>query len=800
MHILTFLAQKTDKYIITFFLFSITPFILICNNLQVFAEGEEPCIEKFIFKNNNFLNYSDYPNYENKSYVNFDLGIGFYYPHSWKVKTSANEVSLIQSNYYDNSIIFNIIKTKNLTNISYKNFQKIFDNSKVLKYQEFNTTSDTNNPLKGYEIIILKESMVEHLILIPTIDYLYKITLGTYYDQCNSNMPILTDILNSLTILQSNDHSNFIKLNDNSIQMRYPEYWYLLSNNTDIGIIKNLMFSSNNNMANLGISIFNYNYNLDDLLSAYLFQFNKKDEFSIHELKNIKLNGLNTYQVLFSYYEDSQVFNNIAYIVKNNDIGYYIQYWSPKDYFFQEISFLNEFINNISFNGNFENIIKYEGIKVRNSPYALAINPKTDLLYVTNILSNTISVIDVSNDQIISTVDVGKYPYAIAVDKYNNVIYVANTRDNTISVIDGVTNKVVNEITVGKCPVELILDDFNSRMYTANYCSNSVSVIDTLSNSFLKEIPLGDNQNDTNYAMGITINEFNNKIYVTSSKEKKIITIDTISNNITDNFTTEYSPYSIVYNPFTDKIYYAGINEYDISSKINSINALTKEEIVIGDSDSNNLAINYFTQTIYTTEIHGRILVINASTDTFIDPIIIGKYDDILNGITIDTDNNIIYTTNQISNSVYVLNGTSNNLIAGITFYINPTEAGKLNCNGRDIENNEHKKYEINTTLDCAIKVNHIFPPVTFGTFSLIPPQIFDKWTTESISLPGINLFHNSISFKIQDNGKLTANFKELIPSDYMNTIVGTILGLAIPAIVTLLYAKRKWLINKIRK
>ena len=127
MYILTFLAQKTDKYIITFISFSIIPFILIFNNLQVFAEAEEPCIEKFIFKDNNFLNYSDYPNYEKKSYVNFDLGIGFYYPHNWKVKSGENEVSLIQSNYYDNTIIFNIIKTKNLTN---EYFQKIFETSK----------------------------------------------------------------------------------------------------------------------------------------------------------------------------------------------------------------------------------------------------------------------------------------------------------------------------------------------------------------------------------------------------------------------------------------------------------------------------------------------------------------------------------------------------------------------------------------------------------------------------------------------------------------------------------------------
>ncbi|HEX2407388.1 MAG TPA: hypothetical protein VHJ38_09290 [Nitrososphaeraceae archaeon] len=65
------------------------------------------------------------------------------------------------------------------------------------------------------------------------------------------------------------------------------------------------------------------------------------------------------------------------------------------------------------------------------------------------------------------------------------------------------------------------MDDFNNRIYTANYCSNSVSVIDRLSISLLKEIPLGGYQNDTNYAMGITINEFNNEIYVTSSNDKK---------------------------------------------------------------------------------------------------------------------------------------------------------------------------------------------------------------------------------------------------------------------------------------
>lgn len=182
------------------------------------------------------------------------------------------------------------------------------------------------------------------------------ITLGTDYDSCEINMSIFANILNSLTIIQSIDHSNLIKLNDNSIQIRYPNYWYLSGNNTDVGIIKSLVFSSNDWNTHLAISIFNYDNNLDDLLSEYFFQFNTKEEFFVHELNNIKVDGLNTYRVLYSF-NDSQVYNYIVYIFKNKDITYYIQYWSTKSNFFQHVSFLNVVLNNISFNNSFENII-----------------------------------------------------------------------------------------------------------------------------------------------------------------------------------------------------------------------------------------------------------------------------------------------------------------------------------------------------------------------------------------------------------------------------------------------------------
>jgi hypothetical protein len=86
---------------------------------------------------------------------------------------------------------------------------------------------------------------------------------------------------------------------------------------------------------------------------------------------------------------------------------------------------------------------------------------------------------------------------------------------------------------------------------------------------------------------------------------------------------------------------------------------------------------------------------------------------------------------------------------------------------------------------------------MTYGTWSIVPTQIFDKWIGDSILLSEVNAQNPVILFEIMNYGNLTANFRELISSEYMNTIVGTVLGLALPAIGTFLYTKRKWIMNK---
>src|SRR6185437_2482760 len=73
-------------------------------------------------------------------------------------------------------------------------------------------------------------------------------------------------------------------------------------------------------------------------------------------------------------------------------------------------------------------------------------------------------------------VSVGTDPYAVAVDPATNMIYVANNGNNTVSVIDGTTN-TVTPVSVGAQPWAVAVDPNTNKVYVTNISDNTVSVI-----------------------------------------------------------------------------------------------------------------------------------------------------------------------------------------------------------------------------------------------------------------------------------------------------------------------------------
>ena len=97
-------------------------------------------------------------------------------------------------------------------------------------------------------------------------------------------------------------------------------------------------------------------------------------------------------------------------------------------------------------------------VKVGNLPGAVTIDQATDTVYVTNVGDNTVSVIDgatcnalVSSGcgQTTATVPVGGTPDGIFADHANHTVYVANFGDNTVSMINSAT---CNGTHLAGCP------------------------------------------------------------------------------------------------------------------------------------------------------------------------------------------------------------------------------------------------------------------------------------------------------------------------------------------------------------
>jgi|SRR5690242_496527 DNA-binding beta-propeller fold protein YncE len=122
-------------------------------------------------------------------------------------------------------------------------------------------------------------------------------------------------------------------------------------------------------------------------------------------------------------------------------------------------------------------------IHTGKSHWSLAVNSETQKAYLTYAESPIISVIQ--GKRIIGSVSVTESSSNIAVNNRTNTLYVVNSRYNTISVMDpyisakGEDQMVMRvNISVGQRPTAIAVNPYTNRIYVTNLNSDSVSIID----------------------------------------------------------------------------------------------------------------------------------------------------------------------------------------------------------------------------------------------------------------------------------------------------------------------------------
>ena len=75
-------------------------------------------------------------------------------------------------------------------------------------------------------------------------------------------------------------------------------------------------------------------------------------------------------------------------------------------------------------------------IPVDSNPRCIAVNPITEIAVVANEKSDSVSIVNLNTQAVISTIPVGKAPRGVAIDRGLNLAVIGNSKDNTISIIN----------------------------------------------------------------------------------------------------------------------------------------------------------------------------------------------------------------------------------------------------------------------------------------------------------------------------------------------------------------------------
>ena len=126
------------------------------------------------------------------------------------------------------------------------------------------------------------------------------------------------------------------------------------------------------------------------------------------------------------------------------------------------------------------------------SPQQVVFDSYSDDLYVANLESGTVSLLDANFGYFLANISTPLTEgFAILDDPANHDLYLSDPGGTSLAVISAKTNTVVGSIGVGDAPAGLAYSPATGDIYCVNYLDNNVSVISGSTNSVVANIDVG---------------------------------------------------------------------------------------------------------------------------------------------------------------------------------------------------------------------------------------------------------------------------------------------------------------------
>ncbi len=284
---------------------------------------------------------------------------------------------------------------------------------------------------------------------------------------------------------------------------------------------------------------------------------------------------------------------------------------------------------------------------------------EAELAYVTNLYSNSVSVLDTMTGLITAVIsDVGNWPRGIAVAPDGGRVYVTRGGEfASIEVIDTATNVIVTSIATGQGLHRIAISPDGCFAYaTHQQTPGSISVFDLITNSKIGSLPAGDHPTD------LVVTPDGREIYVANTNESTVSVVDIATATILASVPVGYRPFSIAISP-DGSVVYAGSTG---SHSLDVIDTETWQVVATLTEGLEPRAIVFSPDGTRAYSANGdfnTVSVIDTATHTVVAALATGIFP---TGVAVTRDSQRVVVANFDSNTLSIIDSGSNTIVSTI--------------------------------------------------------------------------------------------------------------------------------------
>ena len=185
-------------------------------------------------------------------------------------------------------------------------------------------------------------------------------------------------------------------------------------------------------------------------------------------------------------------------------------------------------------------------LKVGQSPQGIAVSPDGSTIFVANIESRFLSVINITTPPLSATIPMPGNPRYVAVSPDGRRAYVGmysgDGADSAVAVVDTASKAVSSVVASGPQPYALATGP-NGDVFVPNHGASDVSILDSANLKFGPAVTVQPNPHGVAFAPSI------NRAYTANHESNSVSVIDLASKAVVDTIPVGQSPHSVAVSP-----------------------------------------------------------------------------------------------------------------------------------------------------------------------------------------------------------------------------------------------------------